>query len=135
MYLLDTNIVSYIVSGRSAACRAKLLKIQEREQVAVSAITLAELSFGLEKVGAGTKRRASLEEFLERVRVLAWTRDDVEAYARLRTQMERTGGTLSTLDMLIAAHAVSVGAIMVTHDSAIKRTPGLKAVEDWATDL
>jgi tRNA(fMet)-specific endonuclease VapC len=63
---------------------------------------------------------------------LSWSSEAASRYGELRAGMERSGQNLSALDMLIAAHALSIEAVLVTSDRAFVRTPGL-AVEDWAT--
>ena len=69
-------------------------------------------------------------EFLRRVDVLPWDSAVAERYGNVRADMERQGKTLAPLDSLIAAHALSVGAVLVTNDRAFAQVAGLH-VEDW----
>ena len=64
------------------------------------------------------------------VDILPWTAEAAESYGELRARMRRVGTALQPLDMLIAAHAVSVGAILVTADKAFRNVPGLE-IDDW----
>jgi tRNA(fMet)-specific endonuclease VapC len=139
-YLLDTNMVSYIVSGASQRARAHLLQLSAAAAVYVSAISEAELRFGMAKGAKHAMRIAMMERFLTKATVLAWDREAAVAYGALRAALERAGTPLGALDTLIAAHALAAGAVLVTHDGAFHRLrplalkPGLQVV-DWATDL
>jgi tRNA(fMet)-specific endonuclease VapC len=139
-YLLDTNMVSYIVSGASQRARAHLLRLDPAGMVHVSAISEAELRFGMAKGAKHATRIAMMERFLGKATVLAWDHDAAVAYGALRAALERAGTPLGALDTLIAAHALAAGAVLVTHDAAFHRLrtlamkPGLQVV-DWATDL
>ena len=139
-YLLDTNMVSYIVSGASQRARAHLLRLDAADDVSVSAISEAELRFGMAKGAKHATRVAAMERFLAKATVLAWDHEAAIAYGTLRAGLERSGIPLGALDTLIAAHALAAGAVLVTHDGAFQRlrTLGLKPalqVVDWATDL
>jgi tRNA(fMet)-specific endonuclease VapC len=139
-YLLDTNMVSYIVSGASAAARAQLLRHDGASAVYVSAITEAELRFGMAKGPKHPVRLAMLERFLAKAAVLPWGHEEAVAYGELRARLQTAGSPLGALDTLIAAHALAIDAVLVTHDKAFHR---LKLVHmdrklqvvDWATDI
>jgi tRNA(fMet)-specific endonuclease VapC len=138
--MIDTNTVSYIVKGRSPAARAKLTGLQSGEIACLSAITEAELRYGLAKIPNATALRSAVEGFLAKIQVLLWGRQEAMAYGLLRAKQEAAGRSLGNLDMLIAAHAVSVGAILVTNDKAFSETgsldaSGLSATMNWATDV
>jgi tRNA(fMet)-specific endonuclease VapC len=135
LYLLDTNTVSYILKGVSPAARKRLTRLGPQQIACVSAISEGELWFGLDKVAAGLARRQVLRALLDRVKVLPWGRDEAEAYGRLRARQEALGRPLGPLDTQIAAHAVAVGAILVSSDSAFKQAKGLPGLENWATDI
>lgn len=128
IYLLDTNIVSYLIRGDVSA-QTQLAKVPTY-QVAVSVITEAEMLFGVVKRGGPKQLKNRVDAFLQRARVLAWTREVAIEYAHLRTSCESIGAVLAPLDMMIAAHASHIGAILVTRDKAFIRTPTLK-VERW----
>jgi len=133
IYLLDTNIVSYIITGRSQAARARLEEV--RSQACVSIITVGEILYGLEKVKAGKQRRKALELFFDTVSVCLWDQDAAAAYGRLRAEQERLGKPLGPYDMQIAAHALALGATLISHDAAFRQVAGLAGLEDWAGDL
>lgn len=128
-------MVSYIVKGKSVAARTRLASLQEGEVACISAITEAEMLYGLAKIGAGEQRRRSLEWFVGRLKVYAWDREAAAIYGPLRAQQERLGQSLGPLDTQIAAHAIALRAVLVTNDAAFHRAADLKVVENWATDL
>jgi tRNA(fMet)-specific endonuclease VapC len=128
IYLLDTNIVSYLIKGDRAAC-ARLVAVPIHN-VVVSVVTEAELLFGVAKRGNPVELQAKVSAFLERAAVLPWTSPVAQTYASLRANMERKGMLLAPLDMMIGAHALSVGAILVTRDQAFGQIPELQ-VERW----
>jgi tRNA(fMet)-specific endonuclease VapC len=76
-----------------------------------------------------------MEWFLAAVKVLPWGRDEARAYGVLRANLESSGKTLENMDMLIAAHAIAIGAVLVTNDKAFAQVEDLHATENWATDL
>lgn len=132
--MIDTNTVSYIVKGNSPASRAKLAELRYDEIACISAITEAELQYGVAKSPNVKTLRPALEGFLAKIQILPWGRDEAHAYGRLRAKQEAAGKPLGNLDMLIAAHAVSVGAILVTNDKAFSHVADLSAILNWATD-
>lgn len=135
IYLLDTNTVSHIVRGRSLEARTRLAATKAPHLACISSITEGEIRYGLAKIGASAKLIEGMNLFLERIRILPWHSEEAQAYGDLRSRMEKTGKPLGNLDMLIAAHAVAVGAILVTADKAFRQVKGLRGIENWATDL
>lgn len=136
LYLLDTNTVSYIVKGKSPAARARLASLGVPDLAVISAVTEAEIQYGLAKTpGGGERWRAAMGAFLARLQVLPWGRDEALAYGTLRANLEAAGQTLGSMDMMIAAHAIGADAVLVTSDKAFTRISALRAVENWATDL
>ena len=128
-YLLDTNTASFVIKGNVPRVRQRLIRIPA-SQVAISAVTAADLLFGVARRPEATRLKAIVEEFLARVEVLPWEREAAAAYADLRAALERAGITISNLDMMIAAHAVATGSVLVSSDRAFARIRQLK-VEDW----
>jgi tRNA(fMet)-specific endonuclease VapC len=139
-YLLDTNTVSYLVSGASSAARSQLLRLDGKSAVYVSAISEAELRFGMAKGPKHATRIAMMERFLMKAAVQPWGHEEAVAYGELRARLQAVGSPLGALDTLIAAHAVALGAVLVSHDKAFHKLhkAGLERgpqVVDWATDL
>ncbi len=128
-YLLDTNTASYAIKGNVASVRARLLSTPMAE-IGISVITEAELRFGVARLPSAIRLKGLVEEFLLRVEVLSWTSDAARHYAEIRAALERSGRPMGNMDMLIAAHALAVEAVLVTHDRVFRRVKGLK-IEDW----
>jgi tRNA(fMet)-specific endonuclease VapC len=128
-HLLDTNIVSYFVRGNYPAVRVHMGRTP-LESLAVSAATEGELLFWVLCRPGSIRVRTGVEDFLLRIPSLPWDTGAAQSYARLRDTSKRKGVVLSTVDLLIAAHALSLGLTLVTHDSAFAFVDGLKT-EDW----
>jgi tRNA(fMet)-specific endonuclease VapC len=101
-YLLDTNIASYIIKGNNPAVDRRVVKVP-----------------------------ALVEDFFLRVAVLAWDSDAARHYGQLRATLERQGQPMGNLDMMIGAHALALGLVLVTSDRAFARIKKLK-LEDWS---
>ena len=135
LYLLDTNTVSYIVRGKSARARARLSGLGAGEIACVSVISEAEIRYGLARNPSAQALQLAMEGFLARMRILSWGRTEARAYGELRAKLEALGKTLGNLDLLIAAQALSVDAVLVTNDRAFSQVSDLRGLENWATDV
>jgi tRNA(fMet)-specific endonuclease VapC len=130
-YLLDTNICIATINRLNEHVAHKLLD-HHAEDVVTSVVCAAELRFGAEK----SKRRAEamrrLDVFLRAVRALPLEVTVLEAYGHVRADLARRGKPIGPLDTFIAAHALSLGLILVTNNTReLRRVPGL-VVEDWS---
>ncbi len=134
-YMLDTNMVTYIVNERSPAAAARLLALAPPGKACISVITEAELRYGIARKKGELRSRRAILLFLDRLDVLPWSRHEALTYGHFRAEQESLGKTLGPNDMLIAAHAISVGATLVTADKAFSHVHGLHSIENWATDL
>jgi tRNA(fMet)-specific endonuclease VapC len=128
-YLLDTNIASYIIKGNFPAVRRRLLRVP-MAQVFISSITEAELLYGVARKSGATTLQRIVEEFLLRITVLPWDSTAARQYGELRAQLESGGRPMGNLDLMIAAHALATGTILVTNDRAFTQIRKLKT-EDW----
>jgi tRNA(fMet)-specific endonuclease VapC len=131
LYLLDTNIVSYFLRARHPRLTDRLTS-ESPQALCLSAITEGELLYGLQKVGLPAKLTATTLSFLQTVSILPWDRDTAATYAKLKCEIQHQGLSLAPLDLMIASHALSVGAVLITNDSALKRLGHLLPVEDWS---
>jgi tRNA(fMet)-specific endonuclease VapC len=127
-YLLDTNIVSHLIKDHPVVSQ-RIVKVP-MASLSISVITEAELYYGLAKRPEAKRLHLVVEEFLKRVDVLPWDSAIVKNYGFIRAEMERQGKTLAPLDLLIAAHALSLKAVLVTNDKAFYQVGGL-TIEDW----
>ena len=128
-YLLDTNTASYIIKGNRPAVDRHLGKVP-MEQVTISAVTEGELRFGAARLPRAIGLHRLVEEFLLRAAVLPWDSNAAREYGQLRATLEAGGRPMGNLDMMIAAHALALGLVLVTSDQAFRRIRKLK-VEDW----
>lgn len=127
-YMLDTNIVSHLLRQHPAVVR-RVVAVP-MAALCISAITAGELWFGLAKRPGAVRLHRAVVELLRRVDVIPWDSAVAERYGVVRGELERGGRAPGPLDVLIAAHAVSVGAVLVTNDRGLAHVPAL-AVEDW----
>jgi tRNA(fMet)-specific endonuclease VapC len=135
LYLLDTNTVADIVSGHSKAARRAMSQLIEHSPIAISAITEGELLYGLARKPEAIRLRTGVEAFLSAIQIRYWDSAAARAYGSLRARMAASGKSLSNMDLLIAAHAVAIDAILVTRDGAFSQIEALRPVVNWATDL
>jgi len=131
IYMLDTNIASYVIRGDHPLVAQRLQSVP-RANVTVSVMTEAELQYGVAKRGGTVGLKTRVDKFLRLVRVLPWTSDVVSSYAELRVLREAAGVTLAPMDMLIAAHARAIGATLVTCDVTFSLHPSGLILEDWS---
>ena len=134
IYLPDTNAFSAYLAGRSPLLTARMQRAFEAGELRLSVIVLAELAFGAEKIRANlgeTKFARRVDALRKQVEVEPLGKDFPDHYANVRVHLERTGLKIGDLDTIIAAHALALGAAMVTRNvDEFARVPGLK-VENW----
>jgi len=128
-YLLDTNTASYIIKGNRPAVDRRLVKVP-MEQLAISTITEGELRFGAALLPQATRLHSMIEDFFLRVAILPWDSSAAQQYGSLRAALQRDGQPMGNLDVMIAAHALALGLVLVTNDNAFSRVKKLK-MEDW----
>lgn len=129
MYLLDTNTCVYAIRQRPEAVYRRLSEITD-EGVALSVITAFELEIGVLRT-QGRRYSDAVRRFLREFAVLPLEDSARDAYGRLRTGLERRGERIGALDMLIAAHAIALGATLVTtNEKEFRRVKGLR-IENW----
>jgi tRNA(fMet)-specific endonuclease VapC len=129
--MLDTNICIYLIKKKPQGVLKKLLEYKMSE-VCISSITVAELDYGVEKSSLPEQNRDALNEFLAPFEIMPFDDRAAEAYGRIRAYLERKGTPIGSMDMLIAAHAQSLGVPLVTNNvKEFKRVPHLQ-VHNWA---
>jgi len=135
IYLLDTNTLSYIANGKSQAARSRLASLRAGETVCISSITEAEVRYGLAKRPQAHRLHTAVEALLFKLQIIPWGSEEAVAYGRLRAKLEAAGTVVSELDLQIAAHAIAVGAVLVTNDKALRRIKELNGTVNWASDI
>jgi tRNA(fMet)-specific endonuclease VapC len=127
--LLDTDVCIAVIN-----CDARVRPHLERHapsSLRMSAVTLAELRFGVARSQHPKRATFNLRALLAKVVAVPFDPDATDRYAELRALLERRGSPIGPLDTLIAAHALSLGWALATHNTAeFRRVPGLK-VDDW----
>lgn len=128
-YLLDTNIISDLVSQPQGRVARRIAQIGDR-QILTSAIVAAELRYGCRNAGS-VRRSATIEAMLFEIETIPFDEAASRAYADLRTALEVKGQPIAGNDMLIAAQALALGCVMVTANTdELARIDGLR-VENW----
>ena len=128
-YLLDTNIVIYVLKRRPIEVLS--LFNENASRMAISAITLSELFHGAEKSTRVSDNLVAIEDFCSRLEVLPYGAKAAQHYGAIRAGLEKTGQPIGVNNLHIAAHARSEGLIVVTNNvGEFARVPALQ-VENW----
>jgi len=127
-YLLDTSAASYAITKKSLVFDRHLVRVPMAE-LGISTVTEGELRYGLAR-RPSAPLQATIETFLLGLTIFPWDSSAAQSYGDLRAALERQGQLLGSLDMMIAAHALSLRLTLVSGDAAFKRIRHLK-VEDW----
>ncbi|WP_338861216.1 type II toxin-antitoxin system VapC family toxin [Mycetohabitans rhizoxinica] len=128
---MDTDITSYLIKGKLPAIEAKLVGLVPAT-VCISVMTRAELLYGLKRLPLGHRLHLAVRQFLKIVRTLQWDAEAADWYAEIRHQLISTGQPIGEMDMMIAAHALSAGAILVTNNSRhYDRIEAPLILENW----
>lgn len=130
-YLLDTNIVIYVMKRRPVDVLT--LFNQNASRMAISSITLAELFHGAEKSARVSDNLLAIEDFCSRIDVLTYGAKAAQHYGSIRSALEKAGTPIGINDLHIAAHARSEGLVVVTNNMGeFARVPALQ-LENWIT--
>ena len=132
LFMLDTDTCIFLMRGESPALAARVQSVPLQQQV-MSAVTFAELTYGVQ-VSAAAKRKQNqsvLDSLVLHLAVLDWPQDAAKHYAEIRADLKKRGAQLGAADLMIAAHARAMGAIVVTNN--VKDFPRVKGleVENW----
>jgi tRNA(fMet)-specific endonuclease VapC len=134
LYLLDTNIASYIIKSRSPQI-GRRLSAMPPSQVAVSSVTRAELLYGLERLPGSHPLHGTVMQFLAIIRILAWESAAADWYADIRHQVVTAGQPIGEMDMMIAAHAVAMEATLITNNTRhYERIQAPLRLENWTDE-
>lgn len=129
-YMLDTNIASFYIKGKSALLDKKMAMVNPNE-LCISMITQAELYYGLEKANNPVRLTHLVEKFLSQITILDWGDNASRHYAIIRADLEKQGKVIGNMDMLISAHALAENLTIITNNvGEFSRVKGL-VVQDW----
>jgi len=126
-YMLDTNICSAVIKRRNENVLRKF--DAEAGRMCISTVVLSEMLFGAEK-RESPALEAAVRDLAACIGVVAYDEAAATHYGQLRAELEKLGAPLGANDLFVAAHARSLGLVLVTNDAAFKRAPGLR-VENW----
>jgi tRNA(fMet)-specific endonuclease VapC len=130
LYMLDTNIVGQLL--RQNVPVLARVTAAPMESLCISSITEGELLFGLANNPTNLKLKQAVRELLRRIDSIAWDSKAAQKYGEVRADMQKQGKGIGNLDLLIAAHAIALDAILVTNDQAMFQVPNVK-IEDWTS--
>ncbi len=129
-WLLDTNACIAIMNNHPPSVKTKLME-QAVADVAISAISLYELQYGVSKSNKVEQNQKTLAAFLQYIQVLEWTEECAGVAGKLRAELEKAGRPVGPYDLLIAAQALAADATLVTHNTKeFSHVKALKLV-DW----
>jgi tRNA(fMet)-specific endonuclease VapC len=129
--MLDTDISSYIIRDRPESVRRRFQQL-DYQQLCISVVTEAELRYGVRRARRAPGIDLDVEDFLRRLAILSWDSAAAAHYAEIRARLEATGTPIGNMDLMIAAHARSLGATVVTNNERhFEKVPRLP-VENWA---
>jgi tRNA(fMet)-specific endonuclease VapC len=128
--MLDTNTACHIIKGHSAVLAN--LRQCSPHSLCLSAITKAELLYGVARKPEAKQLVNLVKEFLDRVDIIPWGAAAI-AYGPFRAKCNTKGVSLGSMDMLIAAHAVAVGAVLVSDDRAFSHVGEPLQMENWVS--
>jgi len=129
-FMLDTNTCIYIIKQKPSEVieRFKRTKIS---QIGISSITLSELLYGVSKSSKPKQNQVALAQFIAPLVMLPYGDEAAQYYGELRANLEKQGTPIGSLDMLIAAHALSIACTLFTNDKKeFIRIPNLK-IDNW----
>jgi tRNA(fMet)-specific endonuclease VapC len=133
MYLLDTNICIYIIKKKPVDV-LRTLKTKSRKDIYISSITIAELEYGVAKSQFPERNKIALIEFLSIFNILPFDDTDAVNFGITKTNLEKGGKTVGSMDLLIAAQAITKRLILVTNNTKeFERVEGLK-MENWVKE-
>ena len=132
-YMLDTNTCIYAMRQRSPSIVRRIRRSRIGD-IGISTMVLSELQYGVIKSSQMSRNQAVLDAFAASLEIAPYDAGAAVVYGPVRAELERQGQPIGSIDLLIAAHALSLGAILVTHNTReFNRVTGLH-VEDWMQD-
>jgi tRNA(fMet)-specific endonuclease VapC len=129
-YMLDTNICIYLIKQQPREVIDKFKGIIPGE-IAISSVTVAEMMYGVGKSQHKQRNKSALESFLAPLEIVDFDFKAAQHYGAIRAYLEKMGTPIGAYDLMIAAHALSLGLILVTNNEReFQRIPNL-IVENW----
>lgn len=131
LYMLDTDTTSYILRGGYGSVEGRLEQAASSD-LCISAMTRAELLFGLKRLDKSHRLHSAVHRFLRGTRTLSWDAEAADFHAAIKHQLWVDGTLIGDMDMLIAAHALAADAVLVTNSTRhFKRIKLPLMMENW----
>jgi tRNA(fMet)-specific endonuclease VapC len=131
LYMLDTDTSSYVIRGGYTSLERHLATTRQTDRC-ISAMTRAELLYGLKVRPESYYLHTMVRRFLDATRALAWDADAADFHAEIRYQLRAAGTPIGEMDTLIAAHALAADAVLVTNNTRHFETIKLPLLlENW----
>ena len=129
-YMLDTNICIFVIKNKTESVLQKFMEHNPND-ICISSITYAELLHGVEKSMAKEKNRIALTMFLSEIQIVSFDVLAAQSYGIIKANLQKKGQPIGPMDILIAAHAQSIGLTLVTNNTReFSRVENL-VLEDW----
>jgi tRNA(fMet)-specific endonuclease VapC len=129
--MLDTNICSYIIRNKPQSIKEKLQEVEENHTVALSSIVVSELLYGATKKDS-PKLMKIVSAFIDNFIIYDYSKISAQSYGNIRTDLEKKGKIIGANDLLIASHALSLGAVLVTNNTREFERVDKLVLEDWS---
>ena len=130
LYLLDTNTCSYIIRNRPDNIKIKLEEVERKHTIGLSSVVVSELFYGAYKKGSNCLIKL-IENFIDYFDIYNYDLNAAVEYGKLRSHLEKEGIVIGAYDLQIAAHTISLDAVLVTNNlKEFGKIKGLK-VENW----
>ena len=129
-YMLDTNMIAYAKNRRPEVVLEHLMQ-HDPSQICISSITMAELEYGVHNSSKPEQNRTALMMFLSEITILPFDSDASFEYGKIRYDLKSKGILIGGNDLLIAAHAKSLGLTLVTHNTREFSRVEVLSIEDW----
>lgn len=128
--MLDTDTCSYILRKRPPSVHKRFKRVGF-PNLCISTVVLAELYYGAARHPLGARIREEIDDFASRLKIFPWDEKAADHYGEVRAHLEQGGSPIGAMDMMIAAHARSLNAVLVTNNTAhFSRVAGL-STENW----
>ena len=132
--LIDTDIASYFIKGRHPAVDARFAEA-DPARLCISAVTQAELLYGLKMLDPAHRLHLAVHRFLREIPIVPWGSEAAEVHAGIRHLLVSGGNAIGEMDMMIASHAIALGATLVTNNIRhYRRLAAMLTIENWVSD-
>lgn len=131
LYMLDTNICSYIIRNKPISIKEKFKEVEQEHSIVLSSIVVSELLYGVKKKES-PKLFKIVSAFIDNFIIYDYSKNAAHAYATVRTDLEKKGQIIGANDLFIASHALELNATLVSNNTQeFQRVDGL-VLEDWS---